>query len=290
MMKDYYQKSINALQLAGMSGRTQECYTRSVLKLVNFYNKTPDLISEKELEDYFLHRRNVDQWAPATLRIAYSGIKFFLINVFKKDWHIFIYLNAKKSNALPCVFSREEIDQIFKQVETFHNYTYLSTVYSCGLRLQVALYLKVADIDSKRMMIHVHRGKGCKDRFVPLPESILNLLRRYWKTHRNHKLIFPALGRGHNLGPTSKTPMAIDSVQGAFRRAKFKTGIKKRRVSIHTLRHSYATHLLEAGVNIRTIQRYMGHSMLATTMIYLHLTRKGQEDAYERINDLMKDF
>jgi site-specific recombinase XerD len=141
MMKDYYQKSINALQLAGMSSRTQECYTRSVLKLVNFYNKTPDLISEKELEDYFLHRRNVDQWAPATLRIAYSGIKFFFINVLKKDWHIFTYLNAKRSKALPCVLSREEIDQIFKQGETFHNYTYLSTVYSCGLRLQEALYL-----------------------------------------------------------------------------------------------------------------------------------------------------
>jgi integrase len=224
------------------------------------------------------------------LRIAYSGVKFFFINVLKQDWHIFSYLGAKRPNALPCVLTREEINRIFSKLKTFHNYAYLSTVYACGLRLQEALYLQVSDIDNQRMMIHVHRGKGSKDRFVPLPEATLQLLRRYWVTHRNPTLIFPALGRGHNLGPTSKTPMAIESVQGAFRRAKFAAGITKRRVSVHTLRHSYATHLLEAGVNIRTIQRYLGHSQLMTTMVYLHLSRKGQEDAYQRINDLMKDF
>ena len=140
------------------------------------------------------------------------------------------------------------------------------------------------------MMIHVHRGKGCKDRFVPLPESTLLLLRQYWKTHRNPKLIFPALGRGHNLGPTSLTPMAIGNVQGAFRKARIAAGITKRRVSIHTLRHSYATHLLEAGVNIRIIQSYLGHAQIMTTMVYLHLSRNGHEDAYQRINDLMKGF
>jgi site-specific recombinase XerD len=290
MMTDYYEKSIKALQLAGMSERTQECYTRSIRKLVDFYDKTPDRITEQELEDYFLHRRNVDQWAPGTLRIAYSGVKFFFINVLKQEWHIFPYLGAKRPNALPCVLTREEINRIFSKLKTFHNYAYLSTVYACGLRLQEALYLQVSDIDNQRMMIHVHRGKGFKDRFVPLPEATLQLLRRYWITHRNPTLIFPALGRGHNLGPTSKTPMAIDSVQGAFRRAKFAAGITKRRVSVHTLRHSYATHLLEAGVNIRTIQRYLGHSQLMTTMVYLHLSQKGQEDAYQRINDLMKDF
>ncbi len=289
-MKDYYQRSMKALQLAGMSERTQECYTRSIRKLVDFYGKTPDRISEQELEDYFLHRRNVDQWAPATLRIAYSGVKFFFINVLKQDWHISSYLGAKREKRLPCVLTREEINKMLARVHTFHNYVYLSTVYTCGLRLQEALYLQVSDIDSQRMMIHVHRGKGCKDRFVPLPESTLLLLRQYWKTHRNPKLIFPALGRGHNLGPTSLTPMAIDSVQGAFRKARFAAGITKRRVSIHTLRHSYATHLLEAGVNIRIIQNYLGHAQLMTTMVYLHLSRNGQEDACQRINDLMKGF
>ncbi len=290
MMTDYYQKSMKALQLAGMSESTQECYTRSIRNLVDFYNKPPDRISEQELEDYFLHKRNVDQWAPGTLRIAYSGVKFFFINVLRQNWHIFSYLGAKRPNSLPCVLSREEINRIFAKLKTFHNYTYLSTVYSCGLRLQEALYLQISDIDKHRMMIHVHRGKGCKDRLVPLPESTLLLLRRYWKTHRNPTLIFPALRRKRNRGPVSKTPMSIGSVQGAFRMAKLAAGITKRRVSIHTLRHSYATHLLEAGVNIRTIQRYLGHSQLMTTMVYLHLSQKGQEDAYQRINDLMKGF
>ncbi|CAN2040800.1 hypothetical protein GMMP15_2010035 [Candidatus Magnetomoraceae bacterium gMMP-15] len=140
------------------------------------------------------------------------------------------------------------------------------------------------------MMLHVHRGKGAKDRYVPLPHENLILLRKYWVTHRNPILIFPALGRSSKMGPIAKKPMAIDSVQGAFRRQKNKQKKKKRRVTIHTLRHSYATHLLEVGVNIRVIQRYLGHANLETTMIYLHLTQKGQEDAYEIIDNLMKGF
>ena len=149
------------------------------------------------------------------------------------------------------------------------------------------MFLQVSDIDGVRRFIHVHRGKGAKDRYVPLPDTTYSLLREYWKTHRNPKLIFPALGRGHNLGPKAVTPMAIDSVQGAFREAKIRAGIRKR-ASIHTLRHSYATHLLEAGVNIRAIQRYLGHSQLETTMVYLHLTDRGQEDSFNLINQVMK--
>jgi len=140
------------------------------------------------------------------------------------------------------------------------------------------------------MMMHVHRGKGAKDRYVPIPEETLLPLRRYWLTHRNPVLIFPALGRSCKLGSTSNIPMNRSSVQGAFIRAKKKANINKRGVSIHTLRHSYATHLLEAGVNIRVIQRYMGHKILETTMKYLHLTQKGQEDAYQIINTVMSGF
>jgi len=140
------------------------------------------------------------------------------------------------------------------------------------------------------MMIHVHRGKGAKDRYVPLPEETYQLLRRYWVTHRNFVFIFPALGRGGNEGPTAKSPMALDSAQGAFRKAKVAAGITKRRVSVHTLRHCYATHLLEAGVNPRVVQRYMGHSSLETTMVYFHLTSKGTEDACRIINSTMRGF
>jgi len=122
-----------------------------------------------------------------------------------------------------------------------------------------------------------------------LPESTYALLRRYWATHRNPRLIFPAVGRGRQKAPISQESMSIDGVQGAFRRAKFDADIKKRGVSIHTLRHSYATHLLEAGVNLRVIQQYLGHSSIVTTMVYLHLTNKGMEDAYQIINAVMKE-
>lgn len=171
----------------------------------------------------------------------------------------------------------------------FHNYAYLMTVYSCGLRLQEGLYLEVSDIDGQRKMIHVHRGKGAKDRYVPLPESTYALLRRYWLTHRNPRLIFPAVGRGGQDGPTSQVPMSIEGVQGALRKARFAASIKKKGVSVHTLRHSYATHLLEAGVNLRVIQKNLGHSSIETTMVYLHLTNKGMEDAYQIINSVMQE-
>jgi integrase len=156
-------------------------------------------------------------------------------------------------------------------------------------RLQEGLYSQVSDVDGERMQVHVHRGKGAKDRFIPLPEDTLALLRKYWLTHRNPTLLFPALGRGRKCGPTATTPMAIDSVQGALRAARAAAGIKKRRVTIHTLRHSCATHLLDAGVNIRYIQRFLGHSSLQTTMIYLHPAKKGSENAWKIINKLMKE-
>ena len=287
----WYNKTVDALQIAGMSERTQQCYARAVRMLIeHFNNKDPLEITEDELQEYFLYRRNICKWSSSTLKICYSGLKFFFINVLRRKWHIFSILKAQKERQLPCVLSRKEVYQILQHVKTFHNYCFLSTVYTCGLRLQEALYLQVSDIDKDRMCIHVHRGKGAKDRFVPLPNETLILMRHYWKTHRNKRLIFPALGRGHRNGPTAQNPMAIESVQGAMRRVVIAAGIKKRRVTIHTLRHSYATHILEAGVNIRVIQRYLGHANLETTMVYLHLTTKGQEDASEIINTQMKGF
>ncbi len=287
MMNDYYQKSMRALQLAGMSERTQQCYTRSVRMLVDFYNKTPDQINEQQLQDYFLHRKNESKWSAATMRICYSGIKFFFINVLKRDWHTLKLICAKREQRLPTVLSLNEVWNILNTVNTPQNKAYLTTVYTCGLRLNEALFLQVSDIDSDRMRIHVHRGKGAKDRYVPLPEATLNSLRLYWKHHRNPIWIFPRLGRSGKEGPTAKKPMAKASVQGALRRVLTQLKIKKR-ISTHTLRHSYATHLLEAGVNIRRIQQYLGHSSLNSTMVYLHLTTQGHENAYGIINDLMK--
>jgi len=285
----WHDQMVRKLQINGKSERTQQAYTRAVHQLKTYYKKDPAFINEEELEEYFLYRRNESEWAPKTLRLCYYGIKFYYKFVLNTDWNLFSILKAQKEERLPEIPTKETIHKVLSCVTTFHNFVFFSTVYSCGLRLQEALNLQVSDIDSGRMMVYVHRGKGAKDRYVPLPKETLNLLRRYWKTHRNAKLIFPALGRGHTGGPTATFPMNRSSVQGALGRVVKKAGITKK-LSVHTLRHAYATHLLEQGVNIRVIQRYMGHKSLETTMRYLHLTRKGQEDAYQIIDAFMTGF
>jgi site-specific recombinase XerD len=290
MSKDWFQKSIDTLSLNGKGERTQQAYTRALRMLVEFYAKEPAEITEAELEGYFLRRKNVDRWSANTLRICYCGIRFYFVHVLGRNWTLFNILRAKNESRLPTVLSREEVRRLLGCVHTVHNRAFLSTVYACGLRLQEALYLEVSDIDSDRMMVHVHRGKGAKDRLVPLPRRTLETLRAHWRTHRNRQLLFPALGRDGQAAGAARTPMAISSVQGALRRAKHQAGITKRGVSIHTLRHAYATHLLEAGVNLRVIQSHMGHSSLETTMVYLHLTRTGHEQAYALIDALMGDL
>ena len=161
-------------------------------------------------------------------------------------------------------------------------FVYFWTVYSMGLRLNEGLNLQVGDIDAARGLVHIHRGKGAKDRYVPLPTTTLRLLRGYWATHRHERLLFPADGRNHSLSKQgvsqAKNPMSETAVQGAMKRITGEMNFGKK-VSIHTLRHSYATHLLEAGVSLKVIQKYLGHSSLQTTMIYLHLTETAEANA-----------
>jgi integrase/recombinase XerD len=277
---------IAALQLSGKGERTQQSSVREVRLLAQFYGKSPHLLSEQQLQHYFLHRKNVDGLAPASLRICYSGIRFFYQHVLKRDWHTLTLIRAQPAHRLPAVLSVEEVRRLLKAATPLHNQVSFTTVYSLGLRLHEALYLQVSDIDGQRLQVHVPRGKGAKDRYVPLPEDTLNVLRTYWKTHRNQPWLFPATGRDQKQGPTATSPMSRASVQGAFRKAKQRAGITKTGVAIHTLRHSYATHLLEAGVNPRLIQRYLGPTQLETTMVYLHLTHTGHEDASTRLNCL----
>lgn len=286
-MSPLRQQMIAALHLSGKSERTQESYVREVRLLAQFYHTSPDRISEQELQRYLLHRKNVDSLAPASMRICYSGIRFFYQHVLKRDWSTLVLLRAQTTHHLPAVLSVEEVKRLLTSATPLHNRVYFTTVYSLGLRLHEALFLQVSDIDGPRLQVHVHRGKGAKDRYVPLPEDTLALLRAYWKTHRHKTWLFPATGRDHTQSATAASPMSRSSVQGAFRTAKQRAEITKLGVAIHTLRHAYATHLLEAGVNPRLIQRYLGHTQLETTMIYLHLTHKGQEDAYGRIHSLM---
>jgi len=290
-MTDWYERAFKALQLAGYAETSQQGYLRAIRMLVDHTGKAPDLVGEEELQDYFLHRKNVDHWAPATMRICYSSLRFFFTKVLRREWGTFNYLGAQREKKLPSVLSQEEVRRVLAQVHTHHNRAFLTTVYACGLRLQEVLYLEIGDIDSSRMLIHIHRGKGAKDRFVPLPVVLLSILRAHWSTHRHPAMLFPASGRGQQANVAQATsPMAVTTVQGALRDALQRAGINKKNVSIHTLRHTYATHLLDQGVNIRLIQRYLGHANIETTMVYLHLTQRGQEDALVRINALMGDL
>jgi integrase/recombinase XerD len=280
------QRMTQDLQLAGLSDRTQDAYLRAVRQLADHFRTPPDRLTEPQLRDYFLHLKNDRHFASASLGIAYSGIKFFYSHTCPRDWPTLERLRVQREKRLPDVLSTDEVRQLIAAVRTRHNRIYFQTVYSLGLRLTEGLHLQVGDIDGARMMVHVHRGKGAKDRFVPLPTTTLKSLREYWATHRHRIWLFPATGRDHGQAARADGPMERSSVQGALRRVVRDLGFRKA-ISIHTLRHSYATHLLEAGVNLRLIQQYLGHSSLQTTMVYLHLTAASHEQARARIEELM---
>ena len=227
--------------------------------------------------------------ARPTATIALCGIKFFFERTLEQQWTIFNLVRPAPEKKLPVILSVAEVRQILGCLRLLRYKVCLTTIYYCGLRLQEGSNLGVADIDSGRMMLHVRHGKGAKDRYVPLPQRTLELLRDYWQTHRHPGLLFPAAGRDHvNLAQATE-PMSKSSVQQAFRAA-LKTSGNNKRASVHTLRHSWATHLLEAGVNLRLIQEWLGHSSPATTSVYTHLTVKAEQLGAQAINQLMRDL
>ncbi len=189
---------------------------------------------------------------------------------------------------MPVVISIGEVHTFLKMIDKPSMRCYFSVVYALGLRLNEGLHLQISDIDSKRMQVHVHRGKGAKDRMVPLPQATLEQLRKYWASHRNPLWIFPAEGRNHKLASTSDHPMSESSVQDVIKAVLQQLNWDNRGISTHTLRHCYATHLLEAGVSLKLIQKYLGHKHLSSTMIYLHITTVGEEAAIAKINAIMK--
>lgn len=288
-MTELRKRMIECLQLRGLAERTQEAYTRAVRQLAAHYHKSPDQISEAELRQYFLFIKNVKHYSRPTMTVAICGIRFFYEQTLNRNWAIFGIVRPAPEKKLPVILSREEVHQILAGVRLLRYRVCLATIYSCGLRLQEGTHLQVADLDSARMMIHVRHGKGAKDRYVPLPERTLQLLRDYWRTHRNPVLLFPAEGRDH-IDPAKATePMSKSSVQDAFHAALKESGNNKH-ASVHTLRHSWATHLLEAGVNLRLIQEWLGHSSPATTSVYTHLTVKAEQLGADAINQLMNDL
>ena len=279
------QRMSQDLQLRGMAKRTHDGYLREVRKLAAYYNLPPDQLCEQQVGDYLLHLINDCQFAPGSLRVAYSGIKFFYSVTEPRDWSVLKKLRLPKQKTLPAVLTRDEVHRLIGAIRQPRNAAYFWTVYSLGLRLEEGLNLQVGDIDSGRMMIHVHRGKGAKDRYLPLPQSTLTILRGYWSTHRHPALLFPAIGRNKKAARATARPMDATTVQGCMKRVVDKLQFKKK-VSIHTLRHSVATHLFEAGVSLRWIQKFLGHSSLQTTLIYLHLTDDGEDHGRAKLDEI----
>jgi site-specific recombinase XerD len=281
---------IEDMQLRGYSARTQEAYAGAVRQLAKHFHRSPDQLSEEDLREYFLYLANERKVARATATIALCGIKFLFEQTLQQNWTILNLVRPPREKKLPVVLSREEVHRVLKEVRNPAYRACLTTIYSCGLRLLEGARLQVADIDSARMVLHIH-GKGKRDRYVPLPERTLDLLRQFWKTHRSPEWVFPTPTRQglawsveHKAGPVGDS-----SLQKAFYRSWKKTGIAKR-AHIHTLRHSYATHLLEAGVNLRLIQDILGHSSPKTTAIYTHITGEARATMTDPLNELMKDL
>jgi integrase/recombinase XerD len=281
------QRMLGDLALAGLARSTQEPYVRSVRKLTAHYGLPPECLSEQQVRDYFLYLKNDRESAPGTLSVAFSGIKFFYTHTMPRDWKTLKMVRVPKQRTLPDVLTIEDVRRLIDAVRLPHVKTFFWTVYSLGLRLQEGLHLQVGDIDSQRMLVHVHLGKGARDRYVPLPQRTLTMLRQHWVTHRHPLWLFPARVRQHRRG-VCVGPMQATTVQKVMTRVAEQLKIRKA-VSIHTLRHSYATHLLEAGVNLRLIQHYLGHTSLRTTMVYLHVTSLGQERARSLIEGVMAD-
>jgi site-specific recombinase XerD len=256
------------MQLKGYAAATQAAYVHAVGRLAKHYHKSPELITEEELRGYLLGLQK--EVAHRTLQIALAGIRFFFETTLQKSWPVLEFARAYKERPLPVVLSQAEVRSILGAVRAPVYRICLSTIYSCGLRISEAAALQCGDVDSQRMLLRV-RGKGNKDRYVPLAGPTLESLRGLWKLHRSKPWLFPA-----RLQPRSRQdqgPIATDNLRIAFHAARKRSGVSKP-AHVHTLRHSYATHLMEAGVQLRLIQEILGHNSPSTTAIYTHLTQE----------------
>ena len=196
------------IQLNGLKERTQQSYVRNVRKFSEFLKRDPDSASEDDLRRYLLYIKNDAHWSSSTINVAQQALKRFFTLTCPQTWATLKLVRARGELKLPVVISISEVHTLLKLIEKPSMFCFFTVVYSLGLRLQEALNLHVKDIDSKRMLVHIHRGKGAKDRLVPLPESTLQVLREYYKTHRNKNWIFPTEGKNHSQAPTAENPMS----------------------------------------------------------------------------------
>ena len=258
------QKMIRDLTLRGMADTTKKSYIRHVRGLARYYNCSPDLLTEDQIQDYLYYLVSHRNYADSTLRQTAFGLIFFYRVTLKWPETNLIIPTPNKAKKLPCVLSRKEVKKLFDCTPKPRDRALLMTAYSNGLRISEVINLKILDIDSSRMTIHVRNGKGKRDRLGGLSEHLLAELRDYWSVCKPKIWLFPGRKPGSHL--TDVTAAQV------FQKAVVRAGIKKR-CTFHTLRHSFATHLLEGGKNLRDIQRLLGHRQIASTLIYIHLAQ-----------------
>lgn len=258
------QRFVDDLRLRNLSPRTIKCYVAHVAAFARHFGRSPDQLDPEHIRLYQLHLRDVKHASWSLFNQAVCALRFFYKVTLPRPWGVEHLPFAKRPRLLPAVLSREEVQQLLACVERPIYRLLLTTLYAAGLRLSEGLHLQVRDIDSARMILHIRSGKGQKDRLVPLSSKLLDDLRDWWRLRRPTTWLFP--GRNNQ-------PLSASGVQRGCQAAAILARLAKH-ATPHTLRHSYATHLLEAGLDVRTLQKLLGHNQLATTALYTHVTEE----------------
>lgn len=282
------QRMIEDMQLRGLSPNTQRAYIQVVRDLALHYKQSPDKLTEEQIREYFIYLTTESQLSRSSCTVALCGIRFLYTYTLKREWFALDVMRPGKPKKQPVVLSHDEVQAILSTVRLRHYRVCLTTIYACGLRIGEGASLQVQEIDSARMQLHIQAAKGNKDRRVPLPHTLLDQLRQFWKTHRHPVWIFPKRHR-NKIVPNATQPMSSRQMSRVFKLALAESGVTKP-ATVHTLRHSWATHLLEAGVNLRQIQMWLGHKSLNTTAMYTHLQRRTETIADLQINDIVMNL
>lgn len=263
-MSPLRQRMTADMELRNLSENTKEAYLRAVEQLAKFYRKPPDRLSKEQIRQYLVYLVEEKRVANSTYIQHLCALRFFYRNTLQRSSMVDGILFPKEEHKLPVVLSMDEVQQFFDALGSLKYRTILMIAYSAGLRVSEVVALRVSDIDSDRMLIRVGQGKGRKDRYVPLANRALEVLREYWKAARPKDFLFPGRGKSGHL--------TRNSVWQACKRAMRKAGFKKN-ISPHTLRHSFATHAHENGTRIRVLQVLLGHRSLRTTGMYTKVSR-----------------
>ncbi len=284
-MKTYY-PSISQFQqhveLKDYRPPTKKEYVRHVCKLAEHFQCDPAILCENQLRQYFLFLRQHKQYKSSPMKAAKFALRCFYLQCLKvSGWTVFDEVRIAEPEVLPIVLSRAEVQAVLAAVCEARFRTSLRLMYHCGLRVGETVAIEVKDIHGRNdpPRLHIRNGKGGKDRYVPIAPAMVEELRQWWRAHQNSKFLFPSPGRGwadrsQSLSQSmarSTAPMSVSSVQMAYRLARAASAVNSASTT-HSLRHSYATHLLEEGVSLRQISQYLGHESLDTTVVYTHLT------------------